>query len=163
MKTASLLFAVVGFGGLTLGISLADSATEQESSDDHLIGDHPANPAPTHQAGGNNDQANVKHPSSSAGSHTPEKLRQAGSIKTLSPAANTAAASAKAGSLTSQPRNTGTQSVRPPVAGETTVLGPGMFRKPAGVTASLGGLTASSIKTSTAGINGTEMKRTIYW
>ena len=175
MKTAHFLFAVVGFGALTLGFSLADPPSNQpsgqESSENHPNSDHPANPAPNNQTSGTGDQTDEKHSPSNANSPTPEKIGQAGPTKTPPnppstknpsrppPPLNNISAIAKTGLPVNKPGSTGAPMTKPPVSGGTTALSPNIVRKPAGATASLGGLAASSVKTSTAGINGTGMKR----
>ena len=180
MKTECFLFAVVGFGALTLGITFADPPSGQSSSQlpgqganqSHTTGDHPANPAQGNQTNDNNDQTDKKHSQPNADSHTPEKVSQAGPAKTppkrpsvknpsqTTPGLNKTPAVAKGGLQVNKPGSNSAQPPRPPAVGGTTVLGPGIVRKSAGPTTSLGGLTASSIKTSTAGINGTGMQRT---
>jgi hypothetical protein len=178
MKTASFLFAVVGLGALSLGLGFADppsaQTSGQESNPNHAGGDHPA---PTHgnQTSGDKDQTDIRHSPSDADNHTPGKVSQAGSTQTplkrplvnnLSQPApgliKTTPAVAKGGSPVNKPWSTSAQFARPPVGGGTVALGPGIAGKPAGVTANLGGLSASSVKTSTAGINGTGMKRTPF-
>ena len=182
MKTMCFLFAVVGFGALTLGITFAYPPSDQSSSQlpgqganqSHTTGDHPANPAKGSQTSDNKDQTDKKHSQSTADSHTPEKVSQTGPAKTPpkhppvnnpsrpTPGLNKTPAVAKDGLPVNKPGSNSAQPPRPPAVGVTAVLGPGILRKSAGPTTSLGGLTASSIKTSTAGINGTGMQRKIY-
>jgi len=177
MKTTCFLFAVAGFGALTLGFSSADEPSGQPSGQgshqNHNTGDHTANSLHDSQTSGNKDQTDVNHPPSDANRPISEKVGQTGPTKTPSqhPPANNPShqtsllnknnSIAKDGSLINKPGSNSAQFTRPPVGGGTTALWPDLVRKQPGPTASLGGLTASSIKTSTAGINGTGMKRTI--
>lgn len=178
MKTTYFLFAVIGVGAFSLGISFAGPPSDQPSGKDanenHSTGDHPADLGHGNQANGTEDQTDKKQSQSNADSHIPEKISQAGSTKTPpkhppvnNPSRPTLALNktptvAKGGLPVNKPGSNSAQLTRPPMGGGTAVLGPGIVRKSAGPTASLGELTASSIKTSTAGINGTGMQRTTY-
>jgi hypothetical protein len=182
MKTVCFLFTVVGFGALTLGITFADPPSGQSSSQlpgeganqSHTSGDHPAHPVQGSQTNNNNDQTDKKHSQSNADSNTPEKVSQAGSTKTQpkrpsvkntsqpTPGLNKTPAVVRGELPVNKLVTNSAQPPRPPAVGVTAVLGPGIVRKSAGPTTSLGGLAASSIKTSTAGINGTGMQRKIY-
>lgn len=176
MKTMRFLFAVVGLGGLTLGITFADppsnQSSGQDSSQNHSTGDQSVNPGHGTQTNGTGGPTDKKLSQTNAGSHAPEKTSQTAQTKTppqkpsgknpSQPAAalNKTTTVAKAGLPVNKPASNSVELTKPPVGGGTTALGPNIFRKPTGPTASIGGLTASSIKTSTAGINGTGMQRT---
>jgi hypothetical protein len=178
MKTIRFLFAVAGFGALTLGITFADPSASQpsgqESNENHTISDHPVDAGRDNQTLGDKDQTDKKNSPSNANNHTPEKVSQAGPTKTppKHPSANNSSqpasalnktpAVAKTGLPINKPASISALLNKPPTGGGTAAPGAHMFRKQTGPTASLGGLTASSIKTSTAGINGTEMQRTTY-
>jgi hypothetical protein len=192
MKTTYFLLAVVSLGALTFGIAFADPPSNQpsgqSSNQNHPNSDYPAKATHDNQVPStgnqsdehgnrtlaNKDQTDEKHSPSNADSHTHEKISQAGPTKTPpkhpsannssqpTPALNKAAAVAKNGLPVNKPASVSVQQIKPPVGGGTAVPGPNIFRKQAGPTASLGGLAASSIKTSTAGINGTGMKRTTF-
>jgi len=177
MKNARILFALVGFGALTLGITFADPPSGQtsdqsaghESNENPKTSDHPADPGHGNQTLGDKDQTDKTHSQSNPDGQIPEKVSQAGPTKTPpkhpsdnkpsqpTPALNNTPAVAKDGSLINKSANASAQIAKAPVGGGTAALGSNIVRKPAGPTASIGGLSAASIKTSTAGISGTGM------
>jgi hypothetical protein len=133
MKTARFLFTIAGFGALTLGLTFAGEPSRQPSgpaaSENHTASDCPADP--------------VKRTSAN-------DLHQ--------PGLNKAATPAKDGLIMNKTGNPREQLARLPLGTRPATPLPGVVRGRVAATASIGGLAASSAKTSAAVINGTGMK-----
>ncbi len=89
MKTPRFLFTIVGFGALTLGLSLADEPSRQPSeqapNENHTTSDRPAEQVQGEGAHDKRDQPDGKPSNSKAESHASEQSRQLGSASKALP------------------------------------------------------------------------------
>jgi len=220
MKTACLLFTIVGFGALTLGASLADQPPEKgpdekgeqtkSKNDNHAFekisqtenqttGDKPADHPRSKPERDEKELADGKHPKAKNDSRVSEKSSQAGPIKKAmpahhpgqdrskqvannhgdaaekrvdnhqnkppavndfhQPALNRPSTVVKGGLVLNTIGNHREQPARLPPGGGTTALVPAVVPGRSATTAIIGGLAASSAKSSTAVIDGSGMKR----
>jgi hypothetical protein len=89
MKTPRFLFTIIGFGSLTLGLSLAGEPSRQpagqEPSENHTTSDRPAEQVQGKGAHDKRDQPDGKPSNSKAESHASEQSRQPGSASKALP------------------------------------------------------------------------------
>jgi hypothetical protein len=89
MRTPRFLFTIIGFGSLTLGLSLAGEPSRQpsgqEPSENHTTSGRPADQAQGNGARDNRDQPDGKPSNSNAESHASEQSRQPGSASMAIP------------------------------------------------------------------------------
>jgi hypothetical protein len=139
MKTARFLFAVVGFGALTLGVGFAaEPSSQPPERDPHKHRATTVRPAgPAH---GNKDQ----------GKRAPiTELHQ--------PGLNKAATAANGGLMLNKMRNSHEQPARLPTGGRTTVPLPGVVHARSATKAAAGGrAAAASVKHPGLTLNGAD-------
>jgi hypothetical protein len=166
MKTARLLFAIVGFGAVTLVLGYAgepstqppaqatyENHTTSDRRDDRAQGheQHHAKPvAKNHKEFGGKRGDGARTERESANDHQQPGLKRA-----VTGAAND-------GWMMNKMENRREELARLPVGGGTPALAPGAVRGRSATAAVIGGLVASTAKNSAAVINGTGMNRRPY-
>jgi hypothetical protein len=157
MKTTRLLFTIIGFGALTLGLGFADEPPKQLSKPEAR-----ENPASVRPAVPKRSQVNDD-------GHAPEKSSHAVPINPQhkstpvnelhQPALRKTAISPNDGLLANKAANHLEQPAKLPVGSGTTAPRPGVVRSRSVTAAVIGGPTPSNTKHSAAAIDGTAIQR----
>jgi hypothetical protein len=161
MKTARYLLTIVGAGALTLGVGYAGEPSAKAAHEDHTASDRPAELMDGHAQ---------ERPKQVVKSHEVSGKKLGETIRTKhtsvnepsQPALNRTAPIANH-ELTMNKIETRHEDVpKAPMGGGTAALAPGVVHERSATTAGVGGLRASSAKTSAAVLNGTTINRSRY-
>jgi hypothetical protein len=178
MKTARCFFTMVFFGALTLLPAFAGEPSKQPSAQDshenHVAGDHPADPAHGRQTPEKTEATDGRTSNAADSSHAPARNSQAGRLAGLvSPqpksvpankvpqsAPKTTAPAAKARLTTGGwiAGKTGNPPAKLPVGSGTTAPKPGPARGRPDAPAAIGGSTASGVKQPAMALDGATLK-----
>jgi hypothetical protein len=162
MKTARFLFAILGFGAVTLGMGFADEPSKQpsgqEPSENHTTTDRPADQAHGHVQDRPKQLAKSREDSGEKrGDHTQAKRASVNDLQ--QPGLKRAATAANGGLVMNKIDNHHGQPARLPVGSGTTAPAPGVIRSRSATETAIGGLPSLSAKNSATGLNGTTIKR----
>jgi hypothetical protein len=158
MKTARLLFTLVGLGAFTLVVDLtAEPSTEHSGRMPRE--NHPANVRSVDSAHGSSEQIkpNLARSSQPGPLHT--QIKRTWGNEFHQSLLKKAATAANSGRMMNKIENHHEPLAKLPGYGGTTAPGPGPSRSRSTTLAVLGGLTTASAKNSMAALNGAAMKR----